>query len=76
MAKSSNEMTIRDEYVTLGQLIKHFHLIATGGEEKVFVLTHDILVNGEKENRRGKKLRPGDVIVIDGETYTVCTSKA
>jgi ribosome-associated protein len=68
-------MTIRDDYVTLGQLIKHFRLIETGGLEKSFVASHDITVNGVKENRRGRKLRPGDTIVIDGKTYSVCSSE-
>jgi ribosome-associated protein len=76
MSENNNVMMIHDDYITLGQLIKHFHLIGTGGEEKAFLATHDILINGEKEIRRGKKLRPADKIVIDGVTYQVCLSKA
>lgn len=69
-------MTIRDDYITLGQMIKHFKLISNGGEEKIFLASHDVTFNGEKENRRGKKIRPGDVVIIDGIKYqVVCTSK-
>lgn len=74
MENDTDVMKIHDDYVTLGQLIKHFRLIATGGEEKLFVATHDISVNGEKESRRGRKLRDGDTVVIDGVTYRVCRS--
>lgn len=70
-----NIMRIHDEYVTLGQLVKHFRLIDTGGEEKQFVKTHKIIVNGEKEDRRGRKLRPGDIIDIDDIRYQVCSSE-
>lgn len=73
--EKNDVMTIHDEYVTLGQLIKHFRLIDTGGGEKLFVATHDITVNGEKENRRGRKLRDQDIVTIDGVSYRVCVSK-
>lgn len=69
-------MNIRDEYITLGQMIKHFRLISNGGEEKAFLASHDVTFNGEKEERRGKKIRPGDKVVIDGIAYQVtCTPK-
>ena len=74
MGKSSNIMYIKDEFVTLGQLVKHFHLVQTGGEVKFFLVSHDIKVNGEAENRRGKKLRPGDEILIDNQKFEVCMS--
>lgn len=73
--EKNDVMYIHDEYVTLGQLIKHFRLIDTGGGEKIFVVTHDISVNGEKENRRGRKLRDKDIVIIDGKSYQVCASK-
>lgn len=69
-------MTIKDDYITLGQMIKHFKLISNGGEEKSFLVSHDVTFNGEKENRRGKKIRPGDIVNIDGVDYQViCTPK-
>jgi ribosome-associated protein len=76
MTEKALTMTIKDDYITLGQFVKHFHLIKTGGEEKAFLATHDITVNGEKEIRRGRKLHPNDQIVIDGKNYQVCSLKA
>lgn len=57
---------IRDEYITLGQFIKLVGLVDTGGQVKGFLEEAQISVNGEAENRRGKKLYPDDRIEIDG----------
>ena len=65
------EVNITSEYIRLGQLLKLVDLIRSGGEEKIFVLTHAIQVNGVQENRRGRKLYSGDIVVIDQQTYTI-----
>lgn len=57
---------VRGEYITLGQLLKVMGLIGTGGEVKSFLADAAITVNEEAENRRGRKLRPGDVVVLEG----------
>lgn len=59
------EVKINTEYITLGQLLKFESITSSGGETKFFLANTDILVNSEPENRRGKKLRPNDVIEID-----------
>ncbi|MEI6430847.1 MAG: RNA-binding S4 domain-containing protein, partial [bacterium] len=43
-------------------------LIATGGEIKFYLIERGIRVNGELENRRGRKLYAKDVVEIEGET--------
>lgn len=58
---------IETDYITLGQFIKLVGMIDTGGQAKGFLAEADILVNGEAENRRGKKLYPNDQIEINGE---------
>lgn len=63
---------IYSEYITLGQLLKYIDLVSTGGEVKYFLETNEILVNDIKDNRKGKKLYKGDLIVIKGETYKIC----
>ncbi len=60
------EVKITTEYIKLGQLLKLVHIISSGGEEKIFVLTHKIFVNGEAENRRGRKIYPNDTVEVDG----------
>jgi len=60
--------TLSEEFITLGQLIKMLGLIATGGEIKFYLIERGIRVNGELENRRGRKLYAGDIVEIEGET--------
>lgn len=62
---------INTEFITLSQLLKMEDCVASGGEVKWFISEIEVLVNGEKENRRGKKLYPGDVIEILGKTYKI-----
>ena len=57
---------LNKEYITLGQLLKIADIVSSGGEAKIALQELEITVNGEFENRRGKKLYSGDVIVIDG----------
>ena len=61
---------IRGEYITLGQLLKLIGLSDSGGGVKSILESPDITVNGKSESRRGRKLRQGDTVVIDG-TLTV-----
>lgn len=56
------QIRIRGEYITLGQLLKLTGEVPTGGEVKDYLAEEAPLVNGEKEDRRGRKLRPGDVV--------------
>lgn len=60
------DLTIDTEFVTLGQLLKMTNAISSGGMAKWFLEEHIVKVNGEKEQRRGKKLRHGDIIQIPG----------
>ena len=72
MVKNGNNIKITGEYITLGQLLKFLDLVSTGGEEKIFLRENEVLFNGEKEQRRGKKLRDKDQVTILGVTYTLC----
>ena len=57
-------LSIDTEYITLGQLLKMTNAISSGGMAKWFLEEHTVYVNGEVEQRRGKKLRHGDVINV------------
>lgn len=65
-------LQINGEYITLGQFIKVMDFISSGGEVKVFLINNKILINGEKENRRGRKLYKGDSIIINNKEYKIC----
>ena len=60
------EIAVRGEYITLGQLIKLTGAAGTGGDVKRFLAETAVSVNGEPENRRGRKLRPGDSMQLPG----------
>ena len=62
---------IDTEFITLGQLLKMTDWISSGGEAKFAVKELKIQVNGESENRRGRKLYPGDQISIEDKRYTI-----
>lgn len=62
---------LKTPYITLGQLLKITDWIGSGGEAKTAVKTLKISVNGEREDRRGRKLYPGDTVTIEGKSYTL-----
>lgn len=65
MEKMKEEITINTEFITLGQLIKLANVLETGGMIKTYLQDVGVIVNGEKEHRRGRKLYPGDEIQIE-----------
>ena len=56
---------------TLGQALKVTGIAGTGGEAKVLIQHGEVLVNGEVEERRGRKLREGDVVEVGDERLEV-----
>jgi ribosome-associated protein len=56
---------------TLGQALKVASLVGSGGEAKVLIQAGEVLVNGEVETRRGRKLEAGDVVEVGDERLEV-----
>ena len=71
MNKKTIEIKISSEFITLGQFLKFADIIETGGEAKLFLSQNDVHINGELDVRRGRKLRPGDKVVILGKEYLI-----
>lgn len=69
------EVLIDTEYITLGQFLKYIDLVQTGGHAKIFLLEANILVNGEQESRRGRKLYKNDRIEIENEDEYIIKQK-
>jgi len=65
------EITITTEFIKLQDLLKLANLVGTGGEAKIVIQEGKASVNGEVCTMRGKKIRPGDTVVYDGEELTV-----
>lgn len=55
-------------FIKLGQAIKAAHLVSNGAEAKEVIQNGEVLVNGETEVRRGRKLVPGDQVTFNGQT--------
>ncbi|MBS1706382.1 MAG: RNA-binding S4 domain-containing protein [Armatimonadetes bacterium] len=63
---------LRNEFITLGQLIKALDLIDSGAEAKAYLAESSILINGENDTRRGRKIRPGDEVTLpDGSILEI-----
>ncbi len=62
-----NQIKIKDEYIKLGQAMKLAGMVGSGVEAKVVIQDGQVLVNGEVELQRGKKLHPGDIFSFNGE---------
>ena len=63
---------LREEYIKLGQALKAAGLVGSGVDAKLVIEDGLVSVNGEVENRRGRKLREGDQVEFEGETILIC----
>ncbi|MBP7962406.1 MAG: S4 domain-containing protein YaaA [Caldilineaceae bacterium] len=55
-----------EEFIKLDQFLKVQQIVMSGGEAKHLIQSGEVMVNGEEETRRGRKLRQGDVVTVDG----------
>ncbi|MDD7268135.1 MAG: RNA-binding S4 domain-containing protein [Lachnospiraceae bacterium] len=62
---------IKDEFIKLGQALKLAGLVDSGLEAKDVILEGQVLVNGEVEQRRGRKLYAGDTVIFGAETFQI-----
>ena len=66
------KINISSEYITLGQFLKFTNIVSSGGMVKAVLAEYKIYVNDILEARRGKKLYPGDKILVKGiGTYRI-----
>ena len=62
---------ITTEYIKLGQFLKITWTISSGSDAKFFLSENKILVNGQTENRRGKKLYKNYTVEINGTIFEI-----
>lgn len=62
---------IHTDYITLGQFLKFCAIISSGAEAKEFLINNKVTVNGEAEDRRGRKLYTDYEIEVLGQKYRV-----
>lgn len=64
-------MKIDTEYIKLDSFLKAVNVVSSGGEAKLLITGGEVKVNGEVEQRRGRKLYPGDRIEAGRKIFTV-----
>ena len=64
-------VAIHTEFIKLQDLLKFANMVGTGGEAKIIIQEGEVKVNGEVCTMRGKKIRPGDIVELDGQQLTV-----
>jgi len=64
-------ITIRDDFIKLGQAMKLAGLAESGVDAKYLIEEGNVSVNGEAETRRGRKLYKGDSFTFKGQTVIV-----
>jgi len=68
-----NPVAINREPIELFKLLKFEGLVGSGGEAKAVIADGQVMVNGEVETRKRKKLMVGDVVEFNGEKMTLVT---
>ena len=67
------EIQIRetDEFIKLGQALKLAGVVEDGVQAKYEIQDGNVKVNGEVDQRRGRKVYVGDVITFEGQEIKV-----
>ena len=62
---------LRDDFIKLGQALKAAGIVESGVEAKEYIVQGLVIVNGEIETRRGRKLYDGDEVEFDGDKISI-----
>ncbi|MFP6676702.1 MAG: RNA-binding S4 domain-containing protein [Pirellulaceae bacterium] len=57
--------------IRLDQFLKMSSVADTGGQAKLMIQGGEVMVNGEVELRRRRKLVPGDSVGVAGEVFVL-----
>lgn len=70
------KVTINTEFIKLDQLLKWIGIADNGAIAKMIILNGDVKLNGNVVLERGKKIRKGDIIEVDGAgSYEIVTGE-
>ena len=64
-------INLREEFIKLGQALKAAGFVESGVEAKEVITEGLVLVNGEVDTRRGRKLYEGDVVSFENQTIEI-----
>ncbi len=71
MAGTTEIIEITTEFIRLDALLKFAAAVESGGAAKLLIQDAQVKVNGEICTQRGRKIRQGDMVEVNGESYTV-----
>ncbi len=74
MSESENSEA-SPETIELDRFLKLALVAQSGGEAKMIIKSGAVKVNGEVETRRGRKLRPGDRVDVNGEEFVIASDE-
>lgn len=66
MQKDTFTLRPEDDFIVLSILLKLKQIAQSGGHAKMMILDGLVRVNGEAEFQKRKKLRPGDIVEVEG----------
>ncbi|MDJ0319741.1 RNA-binding S4 domain-containing protein [Pseudarthrobacter sp. PS3-L1] len=64
-------ITLRDDMIRLGQLLKLANLVEDGVEAADMIRNGLVKVNGDIDERRGRQLHNGDTVTAGGRTVRI-----
>ena len=64
-------IVLREDFIKLGQALKAAGYVEDGVEAKIEITSGNVLVNGEVDTRRGRKLYDGDVVTFNGKQIQI-----
>lgn len=69
--KEMDKITISGQFIRLDALLKFANMVSSGGEAKIRIAAGEVLVNDAVCTMRGKKLRAGDRVTLEGKTVSI-----
>ena len=64
-------ITLKEDFIKLGQALKAAGFVENGVEAKIEIPEGNVLVNGEVDTRRGRKLYDGDEVSFNGQIIKI-----
>lgn len=61
----------KDEFIKLGQALKKAGVVGSGVDAKFLIQDGQVILNGQVETQRGKKLYGGEEISYNGEIIKI-----
>lgn len=65
------EVKINTEIIKLDAFLKWAGIVGQGSDAKMYIQNDEVKLNGNVETQRGKKLKKGDIIEFEGESYKI-----